>query len=470
MTQHVDQDPVSLPQDYNEASKHSFCVLPWLHRFVNLGGEVQLCCTAEEYDHSYIRQDNKRPINITDGFSDEQIGDSNHMRDIRLAMLSAEWPAACERCRLTEQGGGCSRRQSENQHFDKHIPWILENTDQQGFAPVRIRSRDYRLGNLCNLRCRMCHPRASKLLLDEWNEIARPRLRVSGEQAREYQNMSWFHNQQLWDDFSKHCRDLEHLHFAGGEPLIMPEVQKALEICVEQGVAEQIELTFNTNITKIPANHRELWPRFKSVNLICSIDAYGPLNDYIRYPAKWTRLERNLDIIEQQHETLNLGWVTLSATVQIYNIFHLHELIDYCHKRFSFIRRMPGLIHLAIPDYFNIQNLPDDLKQLAENRLRELRARLVNEGISDDLQQIDSILSYLVMGDFSPHLMNEFKRVTGIFDRLRNESITALVPELHQLMVEQGNSGRILGWFKLVTSRGKWLMGRVKSHFFSYWK
>lgn len=455
--------PKSLPQDHHAASMHSFCVLPWLHRFVNLGGEVQLCCTAEEYDHSYIRQDSNQPININDGLSDEQIGDSRHMREIRVSMMRGDWPAACERCRLTEKTGGCSRRQAENKHFEKHIPWILEHTDQQGYAPVHIRSRDYRLGNLCNLRCRMCHPRASKLLMEEWNEVARPRLRVTGELAREYQNMSWFHNQQLWDDFSTHCNDLEHLHFAGGEPLIMPEVQKALEICVEQGVAKDIELTFNTNITKIPASHRELWPRFKSVNLICSIDAYGPLNDYIRYPAKWIRLANNLEIIEQQHETLNLGWVTLSATVQIYNIFHLHELIEYCHQRFSFIRRMPGLIHLSIPGYFNIQYLPDDLKQQAAKRLRELKKRLVDKGVTDDLQQIDSILSYLGMGEYSPHLMNEFKRVTQIYDRLRSESITGLVPELGSLMEERDKTGQIRNWFDLANSRLKWLAGRIKN-------
>ena len=358
MTQETDQTRTGLPPDYNEASKHSFCVLPWLHRFVNLGGEVQLCCTAEEFDHSYIRQDSKQPINITDGLSDEQIGATRHMRDIRVSMLKGQWPAACERCKLTEETGGCSRRQAENQHFDNHIPWIIENTNEQGHAPVRIRSRDYRLGNLCNLRCRMCHPRASKLLMEEWNEVARPRLRIDGEQAAEYKNMTWFHNQQLWDDFTTHCHDLEHLHFAGGEPLIIPEVQKALEICVEQGASGNIELTFNTNMTKIPARHRELWPQFKSVNLLCSIDAYGELNDYIRYPAKWIRLARNLDIIDQQHEELNLARATLSVTVQIYNIFHLHELIEYSHEHFSFIRAMPNLVHLSIPDYLTFSTCP----------------------------------------------------------------------------------------------------------------
>jgi len=455
-----DQTATSLPANYNEPSRHSFCVLPWLHRFVNLGGEVQLCCTAEEFDHSYIRQDSNQPINITDGLSDEQIGDTRHMRDIRLSMLKGDWPAACERCRLTEETGGCSRRQAENQHFDKHIPWILENTDKQGHAPVRIRSRDYRLGNLCNLRCRMCHPRASKLLMDEWNEVAKPRLRIGPKLAAEYENMTWFHNQQLWDDFSAHCHDLEHLHFAGGEPLIIPEVQKVLEICVEQGVAGNIELTFNTNMTKIPARHRELWPQFKSVNLLCSIDAFGELNDYIRYPAKWIRLARNLDIIDQQHEELNLGRATLSVTVQIYNIFHLHELIEYCHERFSFVRAMPNLVHLSIPDYFNVQHLPDDLKQLAVGRLQSLKDKLTLAGETSGLNQIDSVLAYIGMGEHSPYLMSEFKRVTTIFDRLRGESISKLVPELKELMEEPVGTDEKL---KRAISQARWLGGKIRN-------
>ena len=463
MSQLEDQLSASLPEDYNQASQHSFCVLPWLHRFVNLGGEVQLCCTAEEFDHSYIRQDSGKPINVTDGLSDELIGSTRHMRDIRLSMLKGDWPAACERCRLTEETGGCSRRQAENQHFDKHIPWILENTDDQGHAPVRIRSRDYRLGNLCNLRCRMCHPRASKLLMDEWNEVARPRLRIGPKLAAEYENMTWFHNQQLWDDFSAHCHDLEHLHFAGGEPLIIPEVQKVLEICVEQGVAGNIELTFNTNVTKIPARHRELWPKFKSVNLLCSIDAFGELNDYIRYPAKWIRLARNLDIIDQQHEELNLGRATLSVTVQIYNIFHLHELIGYCHERFSFIRAMPNLVHLSIPDYFNVQHLPDDLKQLAVERLQSLKDKLTLAGETSGLNQIDSVLAFISMGEHSPYLMSEFKRVTAIFDRLRGESLSDLVPELGALMESHTQAGQAKERLKLAISHAKWLSGKIRN-------
>jgi sulfatase maturation enzyme AslB (radical SAM superfamily) len=362
---------------------------------------------------------------------------------------------------VTEQSGGKSRRCNENQHFAQHIPWILDNTDQQGNAPVRIRSRDYRLGNLCNLRCRMCHPRASKLLLDEWNQVSRRRHRIKPAQARSLDSMDWFQGEQLWRDFSAHVQDLEHLHFAGGEPLVMPEVFKAMEICVSSGAAKNIELTFNTNATKFPRKHLAMWPQFKAVNLLCSVDAHGSLNDYIRHPAKWSVIEKNLDMLDREHEALNLGWVIISATVQIYNIFNLAELIDYSHRRFSFVRPMPNLIHLSVPNYFNIQFLPDELKQLAATRLREMSRRLESDGIGAGLKQVEAMLAYMQAGSHSPYMMSEFRRTTSAFDQLRDENLADLVPELAGLM-KPGNPKNIGDQLNLAVSRAEWLAGRVK--------
>lgn len=430
-----------------------------MHRFINLGGKVQLCGTAEEHSHSYIRDDSGKPINVKDGLSDTQIGASRHMRKIRQLMLRGKWPAACQRCEVTEQTGGISRRCNENRHFKLYIPWILENTDQQGHAPALIRSRDYRLGNRCNLRCRMCHPRASSLLLDEWNQISHPRLRIDPAKARSLNQMAWLQGQQLWHDFSTDVLTLKHLHFAGGEPLLIPEVLKAMEICVATGAAQQIELTFNTNLTKIPTQHRKLWPHFKAVNLLCSIEAHGVLNDYIRFPSEWKTLASNLDIIDREHEVLNLGWAIISVTVQIYNIFHLHELIDYSHHRFSFIRPMPNLVHLAWPDYFNIQFLPDDLKKRAVKHLQGLIARLRAAGTREGLEQIEAIIAYMQSARYSAYTMSEFRRVTSAYDRLRSESLTSLVPELAPLMPSKNLTG--LRWQVAVAT--SWLAEKLKN-------
>jgi hypothetical protein len=425
---------MELPEDFNQPSKHSFCVLPWLHRFVNLGGEVQLCCTAETHPDGHIRSDSGSPIHAADGFSDLQIGETKHMRAIRTAMLNGEWPAACERCMVTEQAGGNSRRCYENQHFKQHIPWILENTDSEGKSPVNIRSRDFRPGNLCNLRCRMCHPRASNLMLEEWNEICKPEQKISRAEAKKLSHMDWYKSDGLWRDFAANVNDLEHLHFAGGEPLVIPEVIRAMEICIEAGASKRVELTFNTNATGIPRRHRELWPHFKAVNLLCSVDAHGALNDYIRHPSKWSVIANRLDLIDREHEALNLGWASISATVQIYNIFHLPELIEYSHQRFGFIQRMPNLVHLSWPDYFNIQNLPAVFRNFAAARLQDCRDRLESGGVTEHLNQIDGIIAYMSLNTQNEGVMEDFKRVTNRFDQLRGESLASLVPELSPLV------------------------------------
>jgi len=70
------------------------------------------------------------------------------------------------------------------------------------------------------------------------------------------------------------------------------------------------------------------------------------------------------------------------------------------------------------------------------------------------------------MGQHSPHLMSEFKRITCIYDRLRGESMIELVPELQSLMDEKNNTGNTLNRLKLTISHGKWLADRLKDQLF----
>ena len=50
----------------------TFCVLPWIHRFTNIGGEHQVCCTAEEY-HPAIPDADGRPLTIANCQDDQRI-------------------------------------------------------------------------------------------------------------------------------------------------------------------------------------------------------------------------------------------------------------------------------------------------------------------------------------------------------------------------------------------------------------
>jgi len=318
----------------------------------------------------------------------------------------------------------------ENAQYRDELPRIVAETRLDGWAPVRIRSRDYRFGNLCNLRCRMCHPRASLPLLPEVAEVRAHEF--TAEQLEATRHYDWFRGERFWDDFRRHCHDLDHLHFAGGEPLVIPEVARALDVCIEEGCAERVALTFNSNATKLP---KALLARFRGVTLALSLDGVGAVNDYIRHPAKWATIERNLRTIDEEHARLNVTAAWVNTTVQVYNVLGLAELVDYLHAHCRFINPVPYLAPLYSPDYFDVRILPRRLKREATRRLRALAERL-GPTEAEVRAQIDGVIGHMESRRSSPLRCAEFSRVTRGFDRLRGEDVLAVVPELTPLLAD----------------------------------
>ena len=66
------------------------------------------------------------------------------------------------------------------------------------------------------------------------------------------------------------------------------------------------------------------------------------------------------------------------------------------------------------------------------------------------------------MAEHSPYIMSEFKRVTTIFDRLRNESIADLVPQLRPVMEAKIKIGDLGSWLNMAISRIRWLSGKIR--------
>lgn len=433
-------DADALLAELNVPVRRSFCVLPWLHRFTNLGGEVQLCCTAEDQPGSQLVTDDGTPIHVGSGLDEADVANCASLRRIRRAMLADAWPEACARCLANERAGSPSRRTHENARNAAEIPRILAETTPDGVAPVRVTSRDYRFGNVCNLRCRMCHPRASLPLLAEFREVRRGEFtRAELDAVRDY---DWFRGEGFWDDFRRHCHTLDHLHFAGGEPLVIPEVARALDVCIAEGRASQIQLTFNTNVTKLPPAMLDRWPRFKGVVLALSLDGVGAVNDYVRHPARWATLARNLRTIDEHHARLNVTAAWVNTTVQVYNVLGLGDLVKYLHDHFGFIHPIPSLTPLSSPEYFDIRILPAPLKREATRRLLALRAELAARGGNEGPEQIDGVLAHLHGRRPSPLRCAEFRRVTAGFDRLRDQDLCTVVPELAPLMAPDGLSAR----------------------------
>lgn len=410
----------------------AFCVLPWLHSFVNIGGEYQVCCTSEEF-HKGIKDNSGKYFNIKDKPSIEEVMNSDFMKNLRLEMLDGKMPPLCSRCIITENTGGISRRILDNGKFQHLIDELIQSTEPDGSIPVNVICADYRLGNICNLQCRMCNPRSTVMWLKDWNGV-KTHEQINPELMKEYSSYKWIDEDYLLEEFQRKIRTINLLHFAGGEPLIAPRMAEMLQICIDEGVAGKIGLTYNTNITKLPEKVLNLWKHFREVRILCSVDGYGKVNDYVRMPSKWEVIDKNLKYLDDNAADLKLSDIFLSTTVQAYNILNLNDLFEYL-KGFKHINKIPNLVDLYSPDYLMTQVLPPHVKAEATKRMKALvptfdrKSMMGKEYLIDN---IDQVLNFMNSKDLHSHLWNDFVIFNQKIDEKKGMSMKECIPELYQ--------------------------------------
>jgi len=349
----------------------TFCVIPWIHRFTDEQGFHGLCCVGVGDGNSLKNTQGER-LHISQQLTNEQVFNSPVLKIVRQQMIRGEWPAACERCRQAEQTGARSARQHLNSQFGKDQETLLRQTSDDGSLdrPI-VRYADIRLGNVCNLSCRMCGPWASRLWTPHYNNLQPRANQLPEATVRALGESNWVKRQPFAWLLDQCLPTVERMHFAGGEPLIIPEMVEALEQCIASGRAGEIELSYNTNLTVLSEKITALWPHFRTVTLICSVDGYGKLNDYIRRLSHWDDIDRNLRMLDSHFGDWKIGSVTVTATVQIYNVLQIYELFEYMRGAgFSRIAPIPQLVPLFSPLYLSIQGLPAKAKAVARERLQ----------------------------------------------------------------------------------------------------
>jgi MoaA/NifB/PqqE/SkfB family radical SAM enzyme len=297
-----------------------------------------------------------------------------------------------------------------------------------------IRSVDLRLGNLCNLKCRMCSPVSSRLLIPEWRTL----FNVAADDPRlaALESVDWFSADTLWENCAALAPQVQTLHFAGGEPLLITRMLDFLSRLVEHGSAPGITLSYVTNLTTLPERVVTLWPRFAAVSITVSLDGAGPLNTYIRFPSKWENIDAHLTALVRDPGRFNCAALTINTTVQAYNVLRLDALCEYviCHVA-PHVTSYPRLTLLQWPSCMSVQVLPPELKMLATSRLRAFVRRwatrwpVQGEPLDRFLASIEGVIAHMHARD-GQHEFAEFVRRTLVFDRERHQDIRVILPEL----------------------------------------
>jgi len=386
----------------------TFCVMPWNSLATNASGVYRICCNSTPGKNT-IKNEKGEALKIHMHLPSE-IWNTYTYTKIRQQMLDGERPEMCSRCFKEEDAGIESARVNWNKK------WYKQDKEYKVFEEPDIQYVDLRLGNLCNLKCRMCNPYSSNQWVEEWNKVVTkaelvPNFPINDEESKRLTNMTWPKNEKTWKSLIEIANTIEEIYLTGGEPTLAIEQYKLFDILIEQNLTKKIKLKYNTNLTNIPKKMLEYWEHFKKIQINASIDAFGELNRYIRYPTAWSSVEKN---ISRFVEMPNVE-VQLHCTVQTYNILNLSDLFNWM-KKYKTIKLYLNILNH--PRSLNIQVLPKELKELAEQRLS---AHL-------DLPKVKEVINYMWAEDFTKYL-EEFFNYNETLDNLRGQDFYSLVPE-----------------------------------------
>jgi len=396
-----------------ELPSDTFCVLPFMHVAVSPTGSFRVCCNSDPKTNKIYKTPGKEYKFFRDDVN--EVWNSPDYKKIRSEFIQGKRPVTCERCFREEDAGIRSPRIGYNEK------WWREDVRVEENIPLDIRYVDIRLGNLCNLKCRMCNPWSSSMWVKDWNSVV-PTAQLEPNAPLSEQDLDWLEKMGEWPDaeqtgvnFVEIAHSIEEIYLTGGEPTLALSQYALFDYCIKNDIAKNIRLKYNTNLTNVPAKMLEYWKHFKRVQLNCSIDAVGDRDRYIRYPSTWDKIQENFSKLKD----LPNVYIQIHCTVQVLNMCALSELFAWISTQ----NIQPEQIYLNIlnhPECMNIRSLPEELKRLATARLKDWR----------HIPKVEDTIKYMWSEDWHERRWSEFLAFNAKTDELqRGGKLTEVCPE-----------------------------------------
>ena len=410
-------------------------------------GKARVCCNNYEIP----KDGDGKPINvysddfkITDAFNSDL-----HVR-IRKNILENKQDESCIRCWQTEDNGAESYRTIWNSTLARgYLKSIMrESVDEEGIIKRPfITFLDFTLGNKCNLVCRMCNLQNS----NQWDlESDLLNLEIPWDAPTTTLTVD---EKFLSDDFfMKNFMHLKQVNFLGGEPLIIDEHYEFLKKCVKYDVAQNIILSYTTNLTVIKKELIDLWDNFRHISVGVSVDGVGKVNDYIRYPSKWKNIEKNIKKISTYKDVISMD-LQIQATFQLMNALDWGNLLEWTYNLGDLgFWRIPFGNWVTFPSYYDARILPNDLKKVATERINKFldskkdvkwdigekqwlgitKSNLVT--LEENFKEEEISMADGKVANLNDHSISTIKRYTKLLDLNRGQHIKEYVPELEKFI------------------------------------
>lgn len=319
----------------------NFCPVPWTQFATSTDGFQRMCCMMKPINsitHGWYIYDSGKQLKAVSGLDSYINSDSTEI--IKQQILKNIGPEQC-RCYFNEKIIESNDQSKRVSMLGKY--GIYTDSDVEKFIAKdhKIHYFDIRLGNLCNLQCLMCYGGLSNQLYEQsLYTINSDRMelesgffikKVNGEvvfDKNDEQRIFGWADSKFFADLENHIvaafkedpDQFFEFYFIGGEPLLNKPHFDFLNKMVALKYNDRIKLEYNTNLTVLNMDILNLWTKFEGITLAISIDDIGQRYEYIRYPAKWEKIESNLSDIRLFIDKHSNVFRTVNV-VSVINIF-----------------------------------------------------------------------------------------------------------------------------------------------------
>jgi hypothetical protein len=240
------------------------------------------------------------------------------LRDRQL-MLDGQWPGnGCEYCKKIEDAGGYSDRHFNNEKL-QHVTPIEVIADPTAINVVPKMVEVY-FDNTCDLKCAYCGPWYSSLWAAENKKFGK--FQTGGfvlDDAYKVSDNRRAYVEKFWAWWDKHYNEVTHFQFLGGEPFYQKEFDEFVEF-VGNHCNPNLWINITSNLNCDPDRLKEKIEQFKkfqqdgrikTLQIVGSIDCWGPEQEHIRFPLDLDRWEKNFEYL------VNQDWITLNINSAI---------------------------------------------------------------------------------------------------------------------------------------------------------
>ena len=371
-----------------------YCAAPWRGLHINPRGDVKTCCAG---DPNMLGNLNEQTI--------ESILHSPIMQEIRQSIRNGQAHAYCYNCVQAERYG----RSERDWHNNVSPEFDCQTASDTEHVPTLI---DVRWNITCNLSCNYCGDKCSS----KW----------AGLKGIPFKSGARPYYEQVCDYLEQHKSNIREVALVGGEPLLLPENERLLDVIPEDCIVTlitnmSVDLTKNKIFDKLSKRNRVGWSM--------SFDNIGSQFEYVRHSGSWPMVVENVyrikDLFAQGQ------WGGIHAVYNIYNATRLTDFIEWA----KFVGIDTHWQSLYQPECLDPLKHSSGIRTLAQAELARVLARTdLTSSERGFFEQAEQNYQNISNNNLAQDLKQHIKEIETQYHTDQQGQFARLWPEIYNLL------------------------------------